>query len=175
MKPLQDYVYTIPDFPGPGILFRDVTGILDSDEGFRLACDGLAAKLLGVDFDKIAGIESRGFLFGAPLADRFRKGFVPVRKEGKLPRATISRSYALEYGTATLEVHRDAIRPGERVVVVDDLLATGGTMSAACELVEDLGGHVVKALFVIELAGFQARGAKLAGRPVESLIVYDGK
>ena len=140
MKPLEDYVFTIPDFPKPGILFRDVTGILDSGAGFRLACDELAARLEGVDFDMIAGIESRGFLFGAPLADRFRKGFVPVRKQGKLPRETVSRSYALEYGTATIEMHRDAIRPGQKVVLVDDLLATGGTMAAACELVEALGG-----------------------------------
>ena len=175
MKPLQDYVFTIPDFPKPGILFRDVTGILDSGAGFRLACDGLAEKLKGVDFDMIAGIESRGFLFGAPLADRFRKGFVPVRKQGKLPRATVSRSYALEYGTATIEMHRDAIRPGQKVVLVDDLLATGGTMAAACELVEELGGQVAKVLFVIELAGFGARATKLAGRPVESLISYEGK
>lgn len=175
MKPLQDYVFTIPDFPRPGILFRDVTGILDSGAGFRLACDGLAERLKGVDFDMIAGIESRGFLFGAPLADRFRKGFVPVRKQGKLPRETISRSYALEYGAATIEMHRDAIRPGQKVVLVDDLLATGGTMAAACELVEELGGQVAKVLFVIELAGFGARSSKLAGRPVESLISYEGK
>ena len=175
MKPLQDYVFTIPDFPRPGILFRDVTGILDSGAGFRLACDGLAEKLKGVDFDMIAGIESRGFLFGAPLADRFRKGFVPVRKKGKLPRDTVSRSYALEYGTATIEIHRDAIRPGQKVVLVDDLLATGGTMAAACELVEALGGEVARILFVIELAGFGARATKLAGRPVESLISYEGK
>ena len=175
MKPLQDYVFTIPDFPRPGILFRDVTGILDSGAGFRLACDELAERLKGVDFDMIAGIESRGFLFGAPLADRFRKGFVPVRKQGKLPRETVSRSYALEYGTATIEIHRDAIRPGQKVVLVDDLLATGGTMAAACELVEALGGEVAKILFVIELAGFGARGTRLAGRPVESLIAYEGK
>ena len=175
MKPLQDYVYTIPDFPAPGVLFRDVTGILDSGAGFRLACDELAERLTGVDFDMIAGIESRGFLFGAPLADRFRKGFVPVRKKGKLPRATVSRSYALEYGTATIEMHRDAIRPGQKVVLVDDLLATGGTMAAACELVEALGGEVARILFVIELAGFGARATKLAGRPVESLLAYSGK
>ena len=175
MKPLEDYVFTIPDFPKPGILFRDVTGILDSGAGFRLACDELSARLEGVDFDMIAGIESRGFLFGAPLADRFRKGFVPVRKQGKLPRGTVSRSYALEYGTATIEMHRDAIRPGQKVVLVDDLLATGGTMAAACELVEALGGEVAKILFVIELAGFGARATKLAGRPVESLVSYEGK
>ena len=175
MKPLEDYVFAIPDFPAPGILFRDVTGILDSGAGFRLACDELAARLEGVDFDLIAGIESRGFLFGAPLADRFHKGFVPVRKQGKLPRETVARSYALEYGTATIEMHRDALRPGQKVVLVDDLLATGGTMAAACELVESLGGEVAKILFVIELAGFDARGTKLAGRPVDSLLVYEGK
>ena len=175
MKPLEDYVFAIPDFPAPGILFRDVTGILDSGAGFRLACDELAARLEGVDFDMIAGIESRGFLFGAPLADRFRKGFVPVRKKGKLPRETISETYDLEYGSATIEIHKDAIRPGQKVVLVDDLLATGGTMAAACALVERLGGEVAKILFVIELAGFGARGSRLAGRPVDSLISYDGK
>ena len=175
MKPLRDYIYEIPDFPAPGILFRDITGILDSGAGFRLCCDQLAERLNGVDFDMIAGIESRGFLFGAPLADRFRKGFVPVRKKGKLPRETISETYDLEYGSATVEIHKDAIRPGQKVVLVDDLLATGGTMAAACALVERLGGEVAKILFVIELAGFNARATKLAGRSVDALISYNEK
>lgn len=175
MKPLKDYVHTIPDFPAPGVLFRDITGILGSGAGFRLAIDQLADCLNGVDFEMIAGIESRGFLFGAPLADRFRKGFVPVRKKGKLPRETIAETYDLEYGQATIEIHKDAIRPGQRVVLVDDLLATGGTMNAACKLVERLGGEVVRILFVIELAGFGARMSKLAGRPVSALLSYDEK
>ncbi|MBR1609087.1 MAG: adenine phosphoribosyltransferase [Kiritimatiellae bacterium] len=175
MKPLRDYIHLIPDFPGPGVLFRDITGILDSGAGFRLCCDELCERLKGVDFDLVAGIESRGFLFGAPIADRFRKAFVPVRKKGKLPRKTISETYTLEYGEATIEMHDDAVKPGQKVVLVDDLLATGGTMAAACNLVERLGGEVAKVLFVVELEGFGARETKLAGRPVETLLRYEGK
>lgn len=177
MKTLRDFIHEIPDFPAPGILFRDITGILDSGAGFSLCCDDLADALKGVDFDLVAGIESRGFLFGAPLAARFRKPFVPVRKKGKLPRKTISATYTLEYGEATIEIHADAVRPGQKVVMVDDLLATGGTMATACNLVERLGGEVVKILFVVELEGFGARadGGKLAGRPVSTLLRYPGK
>jgi len=175
MKSLRDYIYEIPDFPAPGILFRDITGILDSGAGFGLCCADLADAVAGLDFDIVAGIESRGFIFGAPLAERFHKPFVPVRKMGKLPRKTVSQSYALEYGTATIEMHEDAVKPGERVVLVDDLLATGGTMAAACSLVERLGGVVAKILFVVELKGFDARNTTLAGRPVVTLLSYDGK
>ena len=175
MKPLRDYIHLIPDFPGPGILFRDITGILDSGAGFRLCIDELCDRLKGVDFDLVAGIESRGFLFGAPLADRFRKAFVPVRKKGKLPRQTISQTYHLEYGDATIEIHADAVKPGQKVVLIDDLLATGGTMDAACSLIERLGGEVAKVLFVVELEGFEARKTKLAGRPVDTLLSYPGK
>ena len=175
MKTLLDYVYTIPDFPVPGILFRDITGILDSGAGFGLCCADLADAVAGLDFDLVAGVESRGFIFGAPLSERFHKPFVPVRKKGKLPRKTVSQTYDLEYGQATIEIHEDAIKPGQRVVLVDDLLATGGTMAAACSLVERLGGVVAQILFVIELAGFHARETTLAGRPVKSLLVYDGK
>ena len=175
MKTLLDYVYTIPDFPVPGILFRDITGILDSGAGFGLCCADLADALQGVDFDVVAAIESRGFIFAAPLAERFHKPFVPVRKKGKLPRKTVSQTYELEYGQATIEIHEDAIKPGQRVVLVDDLLATGGTMAAACSLVERLGGVVAKILFVVELAGFRARETTLAGRPVKTLLVYEGK
>jgi adenine phosphoribosyltransferase len=175
MKPLLDYIHVIPDFPAPGVLFRDITGILDSGAGFRLCCDKLSECLNGVDFDLVAGVEARGFLFGAPLADRFRKAFVPVRKKGKLPRKTISETFHLEYGDATIEIHEDAIRPGQKVVLVDDLLATGGTMAAACRLVERLGGEVVKTLFVIELEGFRARETTLAGRPVDTLLRFEGK
>ena len=175
MQSLRDYIHEIPDFPAPGILFRDITGILDSGEGFSLCFDELASALRGVDFDVIAGIESRGFLFGTPLSVHFRKPFVPIRKLGKLPRKTISVSYHLEYGDTTIEMHADAVKPGQRVVLVDDLLATGGTMAAACSLVERLGGIVVKLLFVVELNGFDARNTTLAGRPVVALLSYDGK
>ena len=175
MKPLKDYVYTIPDFPAPGVLFRDITGILDSGAGFRLCCQELEARLIETDFDIVAGIESRGFIFGAPLADRFRKPFVPIRKKGKLPRETVSATYDLEYGQATIEIHKDAIHPGQKVVLVDDLLATGGTMAAACSLVERLGGEVAMTMFVVELLGFGARAGKLAGRPVETLLSFPGK
>ena len=175
MKSLRDYIHEIPDFPAPGILFRDITGILDSGAGFGLCCADLADALHGVDFDLVAGVESRGFIFGAPLSERFHKPFVPVRKKGKLPRKTISQTYALEYGEATIEIHEDAVKPGQRVVLVDDLLATGGTMAAACSLVERLGGVVAKILFVVELKGFHARETTLAGRPVQTLLVYEGK
>ena len=175
MKSLRDYIFEIPDFPAPGILFRDITGILDSGAGFGLCCADLADALAGVNFDLVAGVESRGFIFGAPLSEHFHKPFVPVRKKGKLPRKTVSQTYSLEYGEATIEIHEDAVKPGERVVLVDDLLATGGTMAAACSLVERLGGVVAQILFVIELAGFHARETTLAGRPVKSLLVYDGK
>ena len=127
VKKLEEYVFSIPDFPKAGILFRDVTGVLASGEGFRLAVDAFCRRLEGVDFDLVVSMESRGFLFGAPVACRLGKGFVPIRKPGKLPRATIAEDCVLEYGTTRLEVHRDDIRPGQRVVVIDDLLATGGT------------------------------------------------
>ena len=175
MKQLADYVRNVPDFPKKGILFRDVTGILDSAEGFQLAIDQLAALLEGEKIDRIAGPESRGFIFGAALADRLKCALVPIRKPGKLPRETISEEYALEYGTATLHMHKDAIKPGERVVIVDDLLATGGTAAAAARLVERLGGKVVMLMFPIELEGFEARTRALAGYRVESLIRYPGR
>ena len=173
MKPLEDYVTAIPDFPEKGIIFRDITTILQDKDGLKLAIDGMAEKLEGVDFDLVAGPESRGFIFGTPLAYRVGKGFVMIRKKGKLPRETISEEYALEYGTATIEVHKDAIKPGQKVVVVDDLIATGGSAAATIKLIERLGGKVVKVLFVIELKGLKGR-SKLAGYDVESLIAYDG-
>jgi len=175
MKNLDSYVIAIPDYPKPGILFRDVTGILDSADGLRLAIDQLADRLQGVPFDAIVSMESRGFIFGMPLAYKLNKAFVPVRKPGKLPRETVSASYELEYGTDTLEMHKDALKPGARVVVVDDLLATGGTAGACARLVECVGAKVVKMLFVIELEGFAARSGKLAGYEIESLIAYPGK
>ena len=173
MKTVADYITDIPDFPKPGILFRDVTSVLQSSEGLRLAIDGLAGLLDGMDFDCIAGAESRGFLFGAPVAYRLGKGFVLIRKKGKLPRETISETYDLEYGTASIEVHRDAIRPGQRVVLIDDLIATGGTIEAAAHLVERLGGKVVKMLFRIELADLGGR-ERLAGYDIDSLVTFPG-
>jgi len=173
-KRLEDYVTTIPDFPEPGILFRDITSVLQDAEGLRLAVDGLESLVKDMDFDLVAGPESRGFIFGTPLADRLHKGFILVRKKGKLPRETISQKYDLEYGQAEIEIHKDAVKPGQKVVLVDDLIATGGSAEAAVKLIERLGGQVVKIIFVMELAGLEGR-KKLAGYDVESLIVYPGK
>ena len=144
MKALEDYVTTIPDFPKKGIMFRDITTILNDKDGFRLAIDGLIEKLKDIDFDVVAGSESRGFIFGAPVAYALNKGFILVRKKGKLPRATYSEDYDLEYGTATLEMHQDAIKKGQKVVIIDDLIATGGTTEAIIKLAEREGGEVVK-------------------------------
>lgn len=174
MKTVKDYVVTIPDFPEPGILFRDVTSVLQDAEGLRLAIDELQKRLEGVDFDVLVGAESRGFIFGMPLAYNLGKPFALVRKAGKLPRETVSQEYDLEYGTATVEMHTDAIKPGQRVVMIDDLLATGGTMGAGIKLVERLGGQVVKVLFLLELKGLNGRAA-LSGYDVESVEIYDGK
>ena len=175
MKDLASYLYAIPDFPKPGIVFRDITGILDNAEGLHLAIDELAARLDGVEFDTIVSMESRGFIFGMPLAYKLNKSFVPVRKPGKLPRETVSATYELEYGTDRLEMHKDALKPGQRVVVVDDLLATGGTAEACARLVKSVGATVAKMLFVVELEGFAARTGKLAGHNVDSLVAYPGK
>ena len=149
MKKLKEYIRSIPDFPEKGIIFRDVTSILMDADGLKLAIDELAKCLEGMDFDVIAGAESRGFLFGMPLAYLLHKPFVPIRKKGKLPCETVEKTYDLEYGTATIEIHKDAIKPGDKVVLLDDLIATGGTMKAAAELVEELGGEVVEMLFLI--------------------------
>ena len=174
MKKIEEYVRSIPDFPEPGIIFRDVTSILQDAESLKLAIDLMQEKLAGLDFDVVAGAESRGFIFGVPIAYNLHKPFVPIRKKGKLPCETVSREYALEYGTATIEMHKDAIRPGQKVVVIDDLIATGGTIEAAAKLIEELGGEVVKIVFLMELAGLKGR-EKLAGYDVESVICYEGK
>lgn len=174
MKKLKDYVLSIPDFPEPGVIFRDVTSILQDADGLRLSIDELQKLLNGVDFDVIAGTESRGFIFGVPIAYNLHKPFVPIRKEGKLPRETISRNYQLEYGTATLEMHKDAIQPGQKVVLVDDLIATGGTIEACARMVEERGAEVVKIIFLMELAGLKGR-EKLKDYDVASVICYDGK
>ena len=174
MKKLEEYVRSIPDFPEKGIIFRDVTSILQDADGLALAIDSMQALLDGLDFDVIVGTESRGFIFGVPIAYNLHKPFVPVRKKGKLPCETISRTYDLEYGTATVEMHKDSIKPGQKVVIVDDLIATGGTTEAIIKLIEELGGKVVKICFVMELAGLKGR-EHLKGYDVESSIIYEGK
>ena len=173
MKKLEDYVVSIPDYPEPGIIFRDVTSILQDAEGLKRAIDSLQAELDGLDFDVIAGTESRGFIFGMPIAYNLHKPFVLVRKKGKLPRETVSASYDLEYGSAEIEMHKDSIKPGQKVVLIDDLIATGGTIEAAAKLVESLGGEVVRIIFLMELAGLKGR-EKLKNYDVRSVIRYEG-
>ena len=174
MKKLEEYVVSIPDFPEPGIIFRDVTSILQDPEGLKLAVDSLLKMVEGLDFDLVVGAESRGFIFGMPVAYELGKAFVPARKPGKLPRETVYAQYELEYGTSSIELHKDAIRPGQKVVIIDDLIATGGTVKAIAGLVEQLGGQVVKICFVMELAGLKGR-ERLSGYDVESAIIYEGK
>ena len=174
MKKIEEYVRSIPDFPEPGIIFRDVTSILQDAEGLHLAIDMMQEKLAGLDFDVVVGAVSRGFIFGTPIAYNLHKPFVLVRKKGKLPCETVSMEYDLEYGSATIEMHKDSIKPGQKVVIIDDLIATGGTIEAAAKLVEQLGGEVVKIVFLMELAGLKGR-EKLAGYDVESVICYEGK
>ena len=174
MKKLEEYVKSIPDFPEKGIIFRDVTSVLQDAEGLHLAIDQMQEKLEGVDFDVVLGPESRGFIFGVPIAYNMHKAFVPVRKKGKLPRATISQTYDLEYGTATIEIHKDAIQPGQKVVIIDDLIATGGATEAIIKMVEELGGEVVKIVFLMELAGLKGR-ERLSGYDIDSAIIYEGK
>ena len=174
MKKLEEYVKSIPDFPEKGIIFRDVTSVLQDADGLHMAIDQMQKKLEGVDFDIVLGPESRGFIFGVPIAYNMHKAFVPVRKKGKLPRATISQTYDLEYGTATIEIHKDAIQPGQKVVIIDDLIATGGTTEAIIKMVEELDGEVVRCVFLMELAGLKGR-EKLNGYDIDSAIIYEGK
>ena len=174
MKKIEEYVRSIPDFPEPGIIFRDVTSVLQDADGLKLAIDSMQEKLAGVDFDVVVGPESRGFIFGVPIAYNLHKPFIPIRKKGKLPCETVSVEYALEYGTAELEIHKDAIHEGQKVVIIDDLMATGGTTEVMIKLVESLGGTVVKTVFLMELAGLEGR-KKLAGQDVDSVIIYPGK
>jgi adenine phosphoribosyltransferase len=170
---LTDYIREIPDFPKPGILFRDITPLLGHPQAFRQAVCRLADEIRPWKVDVVAAAEARGFLFAAPLALELSAALVPIRKKGKLPYRTMSHTYDLEYGSDTLEIHADSIPPGANVVVVDDLLATGGTVQACCELVEKAGGRVVGCAFLIELAGLH--GAKRIERyHVTSLIKYDG-
>ena len=174
MKRVEDYVRSIPDFPEEGIIFRDITTVIQDPDGLKLAVDGIMEALEGVEFDVVVGPESRGFIFGVPIAYNLHKGFVPVRKKGKLPCETISMEYDLEYGSAVIELHKDSIKPGQKVVIIDDLIATGGTIEAIIKLVEMLGGEVVKICFVMELAGLKGR-ERLAGYEVSSVVTYEGK
>ena len=174
MSKAEQYVTSIPDFPQPGIIFRDVTSVLCHKDGLQPAIDEMQSCLEGVDFDVVAGLESRGFVLGAPIAYNLHKPLVLVRKKGKLPRATVEASYDLEYGSATIELHKDDVKPGDRVVLIDDLIATGGTLEAAVRLVEQCGGKVVKVVCLMELAGLNGR-SKLEGLDVSSVIVYPGK
>ena len=174
MKKLEEYVRSIPDFPEPGIIFRDVTSILQDADGLHLAIEGLLGQLEGVEYDVVVGPESRGFIFGVPVAYEAHKGFVPVRKKGKLPCETISEEYDLEYGSAVIEMHKDSIQPGQKVLVVDDLIATGGTTEAMIRLIESLGGEVVGVVVLMELAGLKGR-EKITGYRLDAAITYEGK
>ena len=174
MKRVEDYIISIPDFPKKGIIFRDVTGVTEDAEGFGLAIDEMNKLLDGVDYNLIVGAESRGFIFGAPLAYMNKKSFVLVRKKGKLPRETVSADYDLEYGSATIEIHKDAIKPGDKVVLVDDLIATGGTIQAVAKLIEELGGEVVKMIFLIELTDLHAREL-LRDYDIASVVQFEGE
>lgn len=174
MKKIEEYVRSIPDFPEEGIIFRDVTSVLQDADGLKLAIDSMMKLLDDVEFDVIVGTESRGFIFGVPIAYEMGKPFVPARKKGKLPCETISVTYDLEYGSAEVEMHKDAIKPGQKVVLVDDLIATGGTIEACAKMIEMLGGEVVKIIFLMELAGLKGRD-KLKKYDVASVITYEGK
>ena len=173
-KAIEDYVRSIPDFPEEGIIFRDVTSILEDADGLHLAIDLLQEKLKDVDFDVVVGPESRGFIFGVPIAYNMHKAFIPVRKKGKLPCETVEIEYDLEYGSAVIEMHKDSIKPGQKVVIIDDLMATGGSIEAIVKLIERLGGIVVKIAFLMELEGLEGR-KKLEGYDVDTVIAYPGK
>lgn len=174
MKKIEEYVRSIPDFPEEGIIFRDVTSVLQDADGLHLAIDLMQEKVKDMDFDVVVGPESRGFIFGVPIAYNLHKPFVPVRKKGKLPCETVSMDYDLEYGTATIEMHKDSIKPGQKVLIVDDLMATGGTIEAIIKLVKQLGGQVVGAVFLMELQGLKGR-ERLKDENIQSVIVYPGK
>ncbi len=171
---LEKSIRNIPDFPKAGILFRDVTTLIQNRDAFKKSVDLLVKKYKGKGFDKVVGVEARGFIFGAAVAHRINAGFVPVRKKGKLPFKTISATYELEYGTDTLEIHQDAIKPGEKVLIIDDLLATGGTVKAVTDLVNRLGGKIAAIAFVIELVDLKGKD-KLKDYPVFSLVKFAGE
>ena len=173
MKELKEYVRSIPDFPEKGIIFRDITTVLQDADGLQLAINSMQEKLNDIDFDIVVGAESRGFLFGMPIAYNLKKSFIPVRKKGKLPYETIEESYNLEYGQATLEIHKDAIKPGQKVVIIDDLIATGGTLEAIVKLVERLGGVVVRICCLIDLPDLGGK-EKIKNYNVETVISFEG-
>lgn len=174
MKKLEEYVRSIPDFPEKGIIFRDVTSVLQDADGLHLAISTMQDLVKDLDYDVVVGAESRGFIFGTPIAYNQHKPFVLIRKKGKLPCETISKEYALEYGTATIEMHKDSIKPGQKVLIVDDLIATGGTTEAMIKLVEELGGEVVGVVVLMELCGLKGR-ERLKGYRLDSAIRYEGK
>lgn len=173
---IKDAIRTIPDHPKPGIMFRDITTLLGNARAFRTVVDLLVQPYAGIRIDKVAGIEARGFILGGAVAHQLSVGFVPVRKKGKLPAKTISADYALEYGTDTMEMHADALKPGEQVLIIDDLIATGGTAFAATKLIEQLGAHVAGASFVVdlpELGGLEKLRA--LGVPADALVAFEGR
>ena len=174
MKELKDYVRTIPNFPEEGIMFRDITTVMQDPDGLKLAIDTMQDLVKNLDCDVVVGAESRGFIFGTPIAYNLHKPFVLIRKKGKLPAETVSVDYDLEYGKATLEMHKDSIKPGQKVLIVDDLIATGGTTEAMIKLVESLGGEVAGVLVMMELAGLNGR-AKISNYRLDSAVVYEGK
>lgn len=174
MKKLEEYVRSIPDFPEEGIIFRDVTSVLQDAEGLHLAIDTMQDLVKDLDYDVVAGAESRGFIFGTPIAYNNRKPFVLIRKKGKLPCETVEISYDLEYGQAAIEMHKDSIKPGQKVLVVDDLIATGGTTEAMIKLIESLGGVVVGVVVLMELAGLKGR-ERISKYRLDAAITYFGK
>jgi adenine phosphoribosyltransferase len=172
---IRDAIRTIPDYPRPGVQFRDITTLLGNPEAFRLVVEELAAPYLQAGVDRVAGVEARGFILGGAVAHRLRAGFVPVRKKGKLPHATVRVAYSLEYGLDEIEVHRDAVARGERVILVDDLIATGGTAEAAVGLLRSLGAQILAACFVIDLPELKgSRRLQALGIPVQALVSFEG-
>lgn len=174
MHEVEKYITSIPDFPKPGIIFRDVTSVVGDATGLKLAIDSMTECLKDVEFDAIAGLESRGFIFGMPIAYNLGKPFIPIRKKGKLPRETVSATYDLEYGTATVEVHKQDVKQGTRIVLIDDLIATGGSLEASAHLLESLKADVVKIVCLLELKGLNGR-AKLKGYDLSTIVAYEGK
>ena len=176
MKTVQDYIRTIPDFPHEGIMFRDVTTLFSDPRGFRIAIDQMLAPYAGVEFDKVVGLEARGFILGGAIAHQLGKGFIPIRKKGKLPGKTIEQAYTLEYGEAVMEVHEDALQASEKVLLVDDLLATGGTAEAGIKLVERMGASVIASAFIINLPDLGGRKKlEKMGMDVHVLCDFDGE
>jgi adenine phosphoribosyltransferase len=173
MTDLKSSIRSIPNFPIENITFRDITTLMQDPASFREANDQFYERYKDKNIDKVVGIDARGFVFGAVLADRLNVGFAPVRKKGKLPYKTISKKYSLEYGTAEVEIHEDAVKPGERIVIIDDLIATGGTVAAAIELVEELGGKIVECAFVVELPDLKGRDV-ISKYPVWTLVEFEG-